>query len=141
MIAAGVVFMIFEILFGALTGLDVFFLGVGFVIGGVVLMSGGAVEFSLVTVGIFFLFYTVYLRTPYKKTFLVFLQKAGLDCIVGKYGIACTNITSFKTGEVVVDGELWIAKSAESIKSGAKIVVIEYTSGLLVIAKPSPPAL
>jgi membrane protein implicated in regulation of membrane protease activity len=141
MIVAGFVLMLFELLFGAITGFDVFFLGIGFIAGGTLFLCTGFTEYSMVTVGIVFIAYAVYLRPSYRKALLLFFQKHGLDCIVGKYGLTTSAIDKQKNGAVIVDGELWIAASSENIKAGLKVIVLEYSENALVVAKPTKPTL
>ena len=131
--------MLFELLFGAITALDTFFLGVGFVLGGFLFIFSGVIEYSLVTVVAVFIAYAVYIRPSYRKLMLVLLQRMGLDCIVGKYGVACTDLAVRKGGWVMVDGERWEAATNEPIKNGTKIIVISCSGKSLVVSKLTPP--
>ena len=54
--------------------------------------------------------------------------------VIGKVGVAKTDISPKKTGVVWVEAEMWSALSDEEIKAGEKVKVIDI-KGLTLVVK------
>jgi hypothetical protein len=61
--------------------------------------------------------------------------KVGTERIIGKNGVAKTDIIPGKEGVANVLSEDWTATSDETIKAGEKLVVLEYNEGKIKVKK------
>lgn len=136
----GLILMFFELLFGAITSLDIFVLGIAFVCAGIVLVYTNRLEYSLVTIAITCIVYSVYLKQAIHKKLLLFIQTLGIDCVIGKTGTVVQEVAVRKKGSVFFDGELWEAFSADnSLSISTRVVVIARTKNTLTVTKLIPP--
>lgn len=136
MIGFGVLLMIVEVLFGAITGLEAFILGIAFVAAGGVFLVTSSTLYSLVTLAVVFVGYEAFLKKTVQKPLLILLQRLGIDCVVGKIGVAVTEIAVRKNGTVFFDGQVWNAKTHEStIAEGTKIMVTELGIHSLTVVR------
>lgn len=136
----GVILIFFELLFGAITSLDTLFLGIAFMLAGLVFVFSNSLEYSLVIVAITYITYSMYLKQAVHKKLLLLLQRMGCDCIVGKLGVVIREVSIRKRGLVFFDGELWEAITADkSLPSTTKILVTSCQKDILtVVAFTSP---
>jgi inner membrane protein len=133
LIVIGLVLFIFELLFGAITGLDLAMLGLS-------LMAGGLVYFfflnwfqSLTIALVLIIIYFVYFRQSWRKKMLIWCQIIGIDAIVGKTGVVVKPVSGHKAGSVLIDGEIWVAKAKKNIPEKQKIMVLKYQKEQLLI--------
>jgi membrane-bound serine protease (ClpP class) len=59
--------------------------------------------------------------------------RVGIETLAGKIGIAKDDLTP--EGFVVVDGELWWARSEEPVKKGEKICVLRKEGQILIVKR------
>lgn len=130
-IALGVILCLFEIVFGAPTGLDILAVGLSLLTSVFILFS---IKIPMIfTIAILLVVYFIAIRPTFRKKFLLAMQQIGIDVIVGKVGTVITAISSKEKGLVMIDGELWNAQSKKTISKGEKIEVMQLTAELLEV--------
>lgn len=123
LIILGIVLIFFELLFGAIAGFDIVFLGLALVIGGVVhyftldWQSGVVTAISVIVV------YLVFIRRIIRKKLLILTQKIGIDSLLGKKGVVVQTITAKKPGKVIVDGEIWRATAKTTLREDTEVLI------------------
>lgn len=63
------------------------------------------------------------------------IEKTNVDKVMGKIGIALTDIEPLKNGRVKVDGKNWMASSEEKIKKDDKIEVLKIDGAKVIVRK------
>lgn len=63
------------------------------------------------------------------------IEKTNVDKVMGKIGIALTDIEPLKNGRVKVDGKNWMASSEEKIKKDDKIEVLKIEGAKVIVRK------
>lgn len=63
------------------------------------------------------------------------VEKTNVDRIIGKIGIALTDIESLKNGRVKVDGKSWMAISQDIIKKDEKVEVLKIDGAKIIVKK------
>lgn len=139
LVSIGAILSIFDLLFGAITGLIVFTLGLSFIGGGVVCMITGQVELAFITIAAAMVFYMVYLHKTVQRPLLIGLQRIGLDCIVGKIGTVITSGSGHEPGTVLVDGLLWKSKGDKKLHSGVSVLVTNFDAETLTVSALTSP--
>lgn len=130
----GFMLVIFELLMGAPTGLDILFLGVALMGGGVVYTATGDWQYSLMGTVIVLCLYWFFVRREIKKPLLLMLQRLGIDVLVGHEGIVVTPISAHTKGLVQIDGVLWKAAGRSSFSRSARIAVQDVTRNQLLVS-------
>ena len=127
--------MAFELLFGAVSGLDLFFVGVALVI------SQGIGEFipqapsAIITSTCLLVLYFALFRKIVRKPLLFFLQKLGIDVLIGAEVAVCSEAGEGKKNWVLLHGEVWQAKADFPVKPNQKAWVSEVKMGTLILSK------
>ncbi len=134
-LAAGMVFIILELLIGVETGLDLVIVGSVFVIGGLVTWPTESWIVTAIVVSLISLAYLVFGRKYVHSRMLVKEEKTNIDAIVGKTGIVLQPITAHSQGLVKVGYEDWRASANEDIPEGDEIVVRDITGVTLSVEK------
>jgi len=135
LIVFGVVLIIFELLFGAISGFDIALIGLSLIIGGIGHYYTANWQLGIVITILVILVYFVYFRRKMRKKLLVSTQKIGIDSLLGKIGVVVTPISRTQFGKVLVDGEVWRAKSKENLKENQEVVVIKLEGVTLEVTK------
>lgn len=135
-ILIGVVMIIVEILLGAITGFELFVLGIIFMVaGGIGMAFGGS---FLITLGIIILLisaYIVFARGYIKEKLTVITHKTNADSLVGKHGKVEHKITSSQAGRVRVGTESWRAEADETLEKDTLITVASISGVTLHVHK------
>ena len=63
------------------------------------------------------------------------IEKTNIDKVMGKIGIALTDIEPLKNGRVKVDGKDWMASSESKIKKNEKIEVLKIEGAKIIVRK------
>lgn len=63
------------------------------------------------------------------------IEKTNIDKVMGKIGIALTDIEPLKNGRVKVDGKDWMASSEIKIKKNEKIEVLKIEGAKIIVRK------
>jgi len=136
LIVLGLCLVFFELFFGAICQLDIFFVGLSLIIAGAFYYFGVSWQLSLVISLVVVLFYFALLRQFYKKKLLIFFQRLKIDTVVGKTAVVFEPIHVNKKGAVLLDGEIWQAKAKTSFGKDKEVVVISLEKNFLWVAKP-----
>lgn len=64
-----------------------------------------------------------------KKVIAIGTTKTNVDNLIGKGGVVFKKITTYKPGQVKVEGEIWRASSEKNHEVG-EMVVVESVSGV-----------
>lgn len=124
LVVLGVVLIIFELLFGAITGFDIAFVGLSLVIGGVAHYLSTSWQLGIIITLVVTLIYFVYFRKNLRKKLLLTTQRLGIDTLLGKIGTIINLTSKTKVGKVLVEGEVWQAKSQETLRENQEVMVI-----------------
>lgn len=135
LIVLGIILIIFELLFGAISGFDIALIGLSLVVGGFIHYYGGSWQFGIVSAIVVILFYFVYFRKFARKKLLLTTQKIGIDALLGKSGTVIDTITKNKAGKVLLDGEVWRAVSQGELKENVEIVVTKISGVTLEVER------
>ncbi len=74
-------------------------------------------------------------RPLIKKYIKCNIVKTNSDMIIGKTGIALTDISELKSGRVKVDGKNWMAISEDEIKEKEKVEVLKIEGAKIIVRK------
>jgi membrane protein implicated in regulation of membrane protease activity len=135
LIIIGAILIAFEILFGALTGFDLAFIGVSLVVGGFFVYLGSSWQLGIVVSLIITLIYLVFMRLLVRKRLLIAVQKLGIDCLIGKTAKVISPIKKAKIGKILLDGEVWLAKANSNFSENELVMVSDIGQNLLKISK------
>ena len=134
-ILAGLLMVLAELFVGIDTGLDLMILGSILVISGFVGL-GFSTPFASTIVAIILVFiYFLFGRQFVKSKIILATNHTNIDKLVGKKAKACKAIASGEVGQIDLDGELWRAKSDESITVGEKVEIVSISGVTLEVKK------
>ena len=123
LIILGVSLIIFELLFGAISGFDIALIGLSLIIGGFVHYFSASWQYGIVVSIIVIIGYFVYFRKVVRRKLLVTTQKIGIDSLIGKTAVVIDKITVNKPGKVLLDGEIWRANAKHNVKENVRVEV------------------
>lgn len=72
---------------------------------------------------------------PLVKRIKCKIIKTNSDAIIGKTGIALTDISELNAGRVKVDGKNWMAISEDEIKQNEKVEVLKIEGAKIIVRK------
>lgn len=133
-IIVGVILVIIEMLLGAITGFELFVLGIIFILSAILGTVTNSFTVTLGSIGVFSFLYLIVGRNFIKQKISVITHLTNVDALVGEKGIVIKEITPKKSGQVKIKGETWRAESNEIIPE-TKQVVVESISGVTVRVK------
>lgn len=132
LVVLGIALIFFELLFGSIVGLDIVFLGVSFVLGG---LSGFFSDSALSMVAIsisFYIVYLLFLRQHMRRRIMVLLQRSGMiDTIIGKEVTIVDLDKKNKKARVLLDGELWEGVYKKPLNAGKSVFVVAFKENTL----------
>jgi membrane protein implicated in regulation of membrane protease activity len=134
----GLILIITELLFGAISGFDLALVGLSLVIGGFVQYLTGSWQAGVTASIVIIIIYFIFIRKYAKKKLLVATQKIGIDSLLGKVAVVVDSITKNKPGKVLVDGEVWRAQSSKSIAENEEVVIIKIEGVTLEVETVKP---
>jgi len=135
LIVLGIALIIFELLFGAISGFDIALIGLSLIIGGAAHYYSTSWQLGIVIAIVVMLIYFVYFRRGIRKKLLFSTQKIGIDSLLGKIGVVVDPMNKTKVGKVLVDGEVWRAKSKETLHENQEVMVIKLEGVTLEVTK------
>lgn len=135
LIVLGIVLIIFELLFGAISGFDIALVGLSLIMGGVVHYATGNWQSGIITAIVVMIVYFVYFRKLARKKLLISTQKIGIDSLVGKSGVVIDTITKTRPGKVLIEGEVWRAVAKEKLEEDKMIMVVNISGVTLEVSK------
>jgi len=131
----GLILIIFELLFGAISGFDIALIGFSLIMGGLVHYFGASWQLGIVVAIVIILAYFVYFRRVARKKLLITTQKIGIDSLLGKTAVVVEPINRLRAGKVLLDGEIWRAIAGESLKENSEVVVLKIEGVSLKVTK------
>ncbi len=133
LIVLGAILIFFELLFGALAGFDIAFVGLALVVGGVVHYYSLDWQYAvLAAISVIVIYFSFIKKTMHKKLLLL-TQKIGIDSLLGKKGIVVDKITAKKVGKVLIDGEIWQASASTSLPAETEVIVFGLEGSILQV--------
>lgn len=109
-----------------------------FVVSGIIAMITSLfTDNILIQASIFIIFGIIFMLLTKKiiKKIIPNKEKTNLDRIIGMTGIVISKITKNKSGEVKVDGKIWIAISNTTINENEPVKILEINSTKLKVEK------
>lgn len=129
LIVVGVSALVVEVLIGAADGFELFVIGLIAIISGAIGMLTGSFLFASIT-GIILLFlYIIIGRKFIKSKVGITTKTSNIDSLIGEEADVVKAITRKHPGQVRIAGEIWRAKSSQSLKKGEDVIV-ESVSGV-----------
>ncbi len=122
-IGIGLMMILLELVGGISTGLDMFFLGSAFILGGLIGWPFNSWIITLVLTLVICIAYLTLGRRYVHRWTATKKQKTNIDAIIDKKGFVLQSLTPGVNGLVKVGNEDWRAISEESIEKGEEIVV------------------
>lgn len=135
LVFGGFVLMIVELLVGVHTGFDLVLLGLAFLAGGI---TGNWLGNPLLGIGVatgLSFLYVIVGRKFVKNMLVVSTHTTNIDSLMGKTAIVVQEIEKDKNGKVAVGGELWLARSGDSLAIGDKSKVESVSGVTLHVSK------
>lgn len=136
LIIAGILAIGVEILLGAVTGFDLFLIGIIFIISGAVGKAFNSFPSALVSIVFLSFFYVLFVRKLIKQKLVIATKQTNVDSLMGKKGMVLKKITSQKAGQVKIEGEIWRAESDKEIEIDQEIVVKSVSGVTLKVEMP-----
>ncbi|MFC1965069.1 NfeD family protein [Chloroflexota bacterium] len=134
-IGIGLLMILFELIVGVGTGLDLVFLGSAFIIGGLITWPFHSWVLTLIITLVICIAYLALGRRYVHRWTATRKEKTNIDAIIGKNGTALQSLTPGIIGLVKVDDEEWRARAEESIEKGEGIVVSSISGITLNVEK------
>lgn len=135
LIIIGITLIIFELLFGAISGFDIALIGLSLIFGGFVHYFSMSWQYGILVSIVIMLMYFVYFRKIARKKLLVATQKVGIDSLIGKSAVVIDQITAKKPGKVLLDGEVWRAEAKSNFKENMQVEIKNITGVTLQVVK------
>lgn len=140
LIIAGALFILLEVLMGAITGFDLLLLGSAILFGGLIGLLSSNAGIGLISAGVLSLLYIVVGRKKIRSR----LKRPGLrsntDALIGRTILVSETITSDRPGRVQAEGEEWRAlldgDATPSIEKGSKAVVARIDGVTVYVVPP-----
>lgn len=129
LIVLGITAIIVEIILGAVTGFELFVLGLILIISGTTGLITGSLLYGAITFVVLTLLYVFLGRRYLKNTFAIGTKKTNVDSLIGARGIVTKEISPDVAGLVRVHDEVWRATAAKKLKTGVDVTV-ESVSGV-----------
>jgi membrane protein implicated in regulation of membrane protease activity len=124
----GIVFVIVELLLGALTGFDLLLTGSCLAAGGIIGLLAQSERVGLISAAVLALLYFAFFRSWLRSKLHVKEQPSNVDAVVGKTGVVTKRIAPPEAGLVKIGSEEWRAELAQSGSAareiGAEITVV-----------------
>jgi len=134
-VAAGLFFVLLELVIGVETGLDLVFIGSAFIIGGLVAWPFHSWILAVIVTSVICIAYVFIGRRYVHRWTQVSKVKTNIDAIIGREGIVLKSIAKNFDGRVRVGNEEWRARAEEDIKEGDGITVTGVKGVTLIVNK------
>ena len=134
-VAAGLLFILLELVIGVETGLDLVFIGSAFIIGGLVAWPFHSWILAVIVTSVICIAYVFIGRRYVHRWTQVGTVKTNIDAIIGRQGIVLKSIMKNVDGLVKVGNEEWRARAEEDIKEGDGITVTGVKGVTLIVNK------
>jgi len=128
LLIAGIVFIIVELLLGAITGFDLLLTGSCLAAGGFIGLIAQSEKVGLISAAALALLYFAFFRSWLRNKLHVKTEASNVDAIVGKSGVVTKRIATPDAGIVKIGSEEWRAELAQpdgtAREIGAEITVV-----------------
>ncbi len=128
LLTVGIIFIIVELLLGAITGFDLVLTGSCLAAGGIVGLLAQSEKTGLISAAILALLYFAFFRSWLRSRLNVKVQATNIDAVVGRTGVVTKRIAAQEAGLVKIGSEEWRAELAQpdsgSREVGADISVV-----------------
>ena len=135
LMVVGLLLAMTELLIGVDTGLDLVFIGSGFVLGGLVTWPFHAWPLTVIVAGVICVSYVAIGRRYVHRWTAARSERTNVDAIIGRRGIVLRGISRNINGLVKVGNEQWRAIADEEIQEGNEIEVVEVKGVTLTVKK------
>lgn len=134
-IILGLLAIIAELILGAITGFELFIIGIILILAGILGSLTGSLALMLLLIALFTGLYIIFGRRVVKQKLALATKKTNTDSFVGKKALVTRKITPEKAGQVQIEGEVWRASALEAIDEGEEAVVQSYSGVTLQVKK------
>lgn len=128
LLIAGIVFIIVELLLGAITGFDLVLTGSCLAAGGIAGLIAQSDRVGLISAAVLALLYFAFFRSWLRSRLHVKDQPSNVDAVVGRTGVVTKRIAAQDAGLVKIGSEEWRAELAQpdsaAREAGAEITVV-----------------
>ncbi len=131
----GLLLAAIELLAGVDTGLDLVFIGSGFILGGLATWPFHSWALTVVVAAVVCAGYIAIGRRYVHRWTAARSEKTNVDAIIGRRGVVLRNINRNATGLVKIGNEEWRAISNIEIQKGDEIEVLEVKGVTLIVRK------
>ncbi|HUE56561.1 MAG TPA: NfeD family protein [Candidatus Udaeobacter sp.] len=121
LVIGGIIFVIIELVLGALTGFDLALVGASLAAGGIIGLLAGSANVGLLGAAGLALVYFAVLRSWLKSKLTVRDQPSNVDAVIGKAGVVTKRIASRDPGLVKVGAEEWRAELATGDETAREV--------------------
>lgn len=112
-----------EIILGAISGFDLFLIGLILVVSGFVGELFNNFLIALASITIFSFLYIFVGRKLIKNKLNVETKSSNIDALINKKALVIKKITPKKPGQVKINGEIWLAIADKEIEKDQEVVV------------------
>jgi len=134
-VGVGCLLIIGELLAGIDTGFDFVFVGLAFVLAGVIGLIVGPWEASVIALSVAAVGYFLAGRRYVKRWVQTRETKTNVDAIIGRTALVVKPIGKFERGRVKIDGVLWRAGANEDIEEGAEVAINGVRGSTLLVSR------
>ena len=134
-VGIGCLLIIGELLAGIDTGFDFVFVGLAFVLAGVIGLIVGPWEVSVIALSVAAVGYFLAGRRYIKRWAWTRGTKTNVDAIIGRPALVVKPIGKFDRGRVMIDGVLWRAGANEDIEEGAEVTIEGVRGSTLIVSR------
>jgi len=134
-VVIGLLLAMTELLIGVDMGLDLVFIGSGFVVGGLVTWPFHSWPATLIASGVVCAGYIAIGRRYVHRWSAARSERTNVDAIIGKHGIVLKGMARNIIGSVKVGNENWRAVANEELRQGDEIEVVEIKGVTLTVKK------
>jgi len=131
----GLILAAMELFIGVDTGLDLVFIGSGFVVGGLVTWPVHLWWVTVVVTGVACIGYVAIGRKYVHRWTASRNERTNVDAIIGRHGVVLKGINRNVNGLVRVGNEKWRAVADEEMAEGEEIEVAEVKGVTLTVKK------
>lgn len=123
LIFLGIGLVILEIILGALSGFDLFLVGIILILAGGIGIFTQNFILALLTIFLASFLYIFGGRRFIKSKLAIETKATNIDKLIGRKGLVIKKISPQKPGQVEIEGEIWRAEAEKEIEKGKEVIV------------------
>jgi membrane protein implicated in regulation of membrane protease activity len=128
LIVVGLLFVIAELVLGAVTGFDLALVGASLTAGGAIGLFTGSAKVGMLASSALALIYFAIFRSWLRAKLTVKEHHSNVDAVVGKEGVVTKRIAPRDPGMININGEIWRAElvtaDAPAQENGSTVTVV-----------------